>query len=131
MLNYNTGAAKGYYESLSASQWTSLGNDVLSGTLLSALQSRFNISGNYATSLGDVPETEQVVFADGCYSCASAKTLGRTIDFTGVSISDSSVSNTDFHVHMVLHVNVIIVYTGGLPAFGLSFYHTQNITPNA
>lgn len=130
MFSYNTNAVKGYYESLSASQWTTLGDDVMSGTLLSALQSRFTISGKYATSLGDVPETLQVVYADGCYACANAKTLGQSIDFTGMSISDTS-TGSDYTAHTVLHVDVIIVYTGGLPAFGLSFYHTQNITPSA
>ena len=124
-MTYNTANLLSYYNGLTASDWNALAANIETNGLLAALQANFTINGRYATALNAVPSHTQKAFADGCRHCADAVTNSWAIDFSGVSISDS-VTSSNWQSAITLHIDIIIVYTGGLPAFAVSFWHSQS-----
>ena len=119
-MTYNTSNVKSYLLGCTASDLSNFASDISTLGLQTAFTNRFTMTTNQATDLGLVPTHMVNCFSQGLLHAAVGVANGYVLDVSGVDISDVSSGN-NYTSGIKITADVIIVYTGGLPAFTVSY----------
>jgi hypothetical protein len=105
-MNYNTSDVKSYFSGLTSSQWRTFASDC-SSNWVNAWTSRFTVSSRFQTSLGSVTLFYKNAFINGANNIADEIDSGKTIDCSGLVISDGDGNSIKgiFVVHVDVTMN--------------------------
>ena len=120
---FNTANVKTYYASLTSSGWRNDATDVDTAGILTMFSRHFTLSSDDSTdfiTLASIDPDFKSLYSLNARRVANQKDSGRTIDFSGVSITHNGNANTTY----TLHTDVVLLSPP--PVIGCSFWITKD-----